>query len=193
MPIIPQLLTEGNHPFVLFFPVSVKWESYVTTGSTSISLYRRVNWRLLVLQPNSKDWWIQYFSNEQNTVFEILSTSSFLELISYLFVSSQNDSWTEDCRVSVLAECCGGWWLSVKAHLTFWYFCICCWMSMLLLVMSSEHAGSLSTKPCPLGVGAFSIQRAEGTRAETLLSRCDTGCDSSTVNIIIVLSLPLGI
>lgn len=36
------------------FPQSVNWESCVTTGSTSISPYRRVSWRLHILQQNSK-------------------------------------------------------------------------------------------------------------------------------------------
>lgn len=56
-------------------------------------------------------------------------------------------------------------------------------MNMLLLVMSSEPVEGLSSKPCPLSTGVFGLQRAEGARGETCLSGCDTGCDSSAVNL----------
>lgn len=58
--------------------------------------------------------WIKYFGRSaKNVSFTILYTSLLKSLIS---VSSQYNSWAEDRRVSVLAECCWGWFILTKSH-----------------------------------------------------------------------------
>lgn len=168
---------------LLFICDSGKWESCATTGFTSFSLYRRVNWEHILhsLPPNSENITFQKAS--------YLLTNSYQN---HFLFPSPSVSMNPGQRTAMFH-----YWLSavevvlfmslshISIYLIFWPVDILSLLFALndpVVVIVPEHVELLSSKPHPLSFTVFSFQRTEGTGRQDGLCGCDSEFVSSAVS-----------